>query len=288
MTDHLDYDLDDTGKIILDDVYDNPDPRPYFNALGKLDYVIPGVARPVFSRVIDAMRHVRERFDIKALDVGCSYGINAATLKYGLSMDELYARYGSQAVDDLARDELVASDREFYAGHVGDPALKVAGLDVAAQAVEYALDAEILDGGIVANLETVDLKPKAAARVATADIILSTGCIGYARERTVEQLAAASEDNRPWMAHFVLRMFPFENFADLLASYGYVTESVDRTFLQRRFASDEERGQVLDNLAALGRDPTGMEADGWYHAEFFLSRPAREAEALPIGRILAS
>jgi hypothetical protein len=278
--------LDDTGKIVLDEVYDRPDPRHYFSSLGNLDYVIPGLAQPVFTSIIDAIRERRAPAVTQALDLGCSYGINAAILKYGLSMGELYDHYASDCVDHLDRADLVERDRAFYAERATDRALQVTGLDVAPCAVDYALDTEILDEGVVANLEVTNLGEDAAKKIGGADIVLSTGCIGYAREKTLEQLIEVN-DRRPWMAHFVLRMFPYEPFAEMMAQRGYVTETVNRTFLQRRFASRDEQGRVLDNLSALGIDPTGYETEGWYHAELFLSRPEGEAAALPIDQLLS-
>jgi len=81
----------------------------------------------------------------------------------------------------------------------------------------------------------------------------------------------------PWLAHFVLRMFPFEPVADCLAGYGYETIGYERVFRQRRFASAQEQALVLDTLAEVGVDSRGLEADGWLYARLFLSCPRGEA-----------
>jgi hypothetical protein len=44
----------------------------------------------------------------KVIDLGCSYGVNGALLKYGRSTDELYRLYGAGAVDLYAQP---AADR---------------------------------------------------------------------------------------------------------------------------------------------------------------------------------
>ena len=36
------FDLGDTGKIDLTQIYNQPDPRSYYQTLGQLDYRIPG------------------------------------------------------------------------------------------------------------------------------------------------------------------------------------------------------------------------------------------------------
>lgn len=269
--------LDDTGKIVLDHIYDKPDPISYFATLGRLDYVIPQEAGPIFRNVVQALRDQRGQEQVKALDLGCSYGVNAAILKCGLSMAELRETYAQARVAELDRAELVARDRALFAEAVADPCLEVAGLDVSAPAVGYALDAGLLDAGIVADLESAPLPAPAASVVAERDLVISTGCVGYISPVTFSHLLDATGDEKPWMVHFVLRMFGFAPFAEVLGAHGYVTETVERTFPQRRFATPEERAAVLDNLATLDIDPAGKEETGWYHADVYLSRPADQA-----------
>lgn len=75
------------------------------------------------------------------------------------------------------------------------------------------------------------------------------------------------------MAHFVLRMFPFDPVGKALAELGYRTVRVDEVFKQRRFAGPEEQRGVLDGMAAAGVDASGLEEDGWLYAQLYLSRP---------------
>lgn len=274
--------LDDSGKIILDHIYNEPDPRAYYSTLRAYEYSIPEEAAPVFRNVIDAMRNRGDSDALSLIDLGCSYGVNAAILKHGLSMDDLYERYSTTRMAGLDRDALISRDREFYAENISDPDLEVTGVDIADRAIGYAVETQMLDNGVAANLETGPLPDAAAGSVGGADLIISTGCIGYVKQPTLRKILDAGDGNEPWMAHFVLRMFPYEDFDTLFSEYGYVTETLPGTFRQRRFASDDEQAHVLDNLAELGIDPSGKEADGWYHAEFHLSRPAAAAEAEPL------
>ncbi|WP_245689734.1 hypothetical protein [Streptomyces chattanoogensis] len=84
--------FDVTGKVSLAHLYDQPDPRAYFRVLQPLDYGVPQQAKPYFAKIITEYRESRHVAAPKVLDIGCSYGINAALLKYGATMDELYAR----------------------------------------------------------------------------------------------------------------------------------------------------------------------------------------------------
>ena len=80
--------LDETGKIDITDIYNKPDPRRYYSTLRHLDYQIPEAAKPVFQRVISAYRQAHEKDKVRVVDVGCSYGVNAALLKCGTSAGE--------------------------------------------------------------------------------------------------------------------------------------------------------------------------------------------------------
>ncbi|MCA1695022.1 MAG: hypothetical protein LC749_09955, partial [Actinobacteria bacterium] len=97
-----------------------------------------------------------------------------------------------------------------------------------------------------------------------------------------------SEGRAPWVAAFALRWVSYEDISDALSSYGLVTEKLEGyTFTQRRFTDETEREYVLEELAKMGIDTAGKEDTGWYHANFYLSRPVDEAE-IPAEALLAS
>src|SRR5262249_1509549 len=72
--------FDATGKVAFDHIYDRDDPRPYFAALQALDYCIPQEAKPYFIKLIQDYRAAEGVVVPTVLDIGCSYGINAALL----------------------------------------------------------------------------------------------------------------------------------------------------------------------------------------------------------------
>lgn len=277
---HITY--DETGKMFMNDIYNSESPTSYFSTLSSLDYRIPQEAKPKFQRLIEARRSATASESAKVVDLGCSYGVNSALLKHGLSMNDLYRHYGATEVGDL--EALRTSDRNLYADPA-DAALEVVGVDTADLAVSYALDAGILDAGVSTDLEVEDPTPKDIVAIENTDLIISTGCIGYVTETSLERLLESSADSRPWMAHFVLRMFDFAAAEEMLSTRGYATEKVDGLFRQRRFASAEEQQHALDNLRRLGIDPSGAEADGWYFAELHVARPEEVAKSIPLGEI---
>ncbi len=275
------------AKASMDHIYNQPDPRAYFRELRKLGYVIPGLAKPIFQKLIS---HLRRRQDdtVHVLDLGCSYGVNAALLKHDLPMSELYEHWGDKALAEVTTEEVVAYDRRFF-GDLDDPEdIKVIGFDQAESAIAYAEEAGLLDEGHAVNLETEPLPGPAKEDLAPVDLVTSTGCIGYVTEKSFDRLLPAVTQGRsPWIGNFVLRLFPFDSIEATLKDWGYVTEKLEgRTFVQRRFVSAEEQGSVVEQLREHGIDPTAEETEGHLLAEFYLSRPTDEVAKAPIERLL--
>jgi len=262
---------DETGKVSFDHVYAADDPRPYFRTLRRYDYVVPALARPHFARLVEEYRAARGVAVPTVLDVGCSYGVNAALLRCDVTLAALYDRYGA---GDEPRDALVAADRELVAA-TRTARVRVVGLDASAAALAYAVDAGFLDDGVVADLESGELTARQRAQLAGADLVVSTGCIGYVTEKTLLRIVDAAGGRLPWMAHVCLRMFPFDTIAGHLDDLGYETVAVGEPLRQRRFASEREQELVLERLAELGVADAG-ESGGWLYARLHVSRPAGE------------
>jgi hypothetical protein len=262
-----------TGKVSLDHIYTQPDPRAYFGTLRELDYCIPQLAKPYFALIIQDYLRARRIPTLRVLDIGCSYGINAALLKLDATMDELYERYCGPDAENQTRDALLVRDWELLRNRGRWNRARFTGLDVSHPALSYAHLAGFLDVAVHANLEENDPTQRQREQLAGTDLVISTGCLGYVGHRTISRIVKANGERRPWMAHFVLRMFPFEPVADSLAELGYETVHLARVFKQRRFASAEEQSLVLDTLSGVGVDPQGLETDGWLYAQLFISRP---------------
>lgn len=263
-----------SGKISLDHIYTQPDPRAYFSTLHRLDYGIPQLAKPYFADLIRELRTARRLPVPTVLDVGCSYGINAALLKCDIGMADLYARYRGAVAASRSRADLLAADRRLVEARHGLRRVRFTGLDASGPALAYALAAGFLDDAVHADLELNEATAEQRRQLAAADLVISTGCFGYVTDRTLSQISAARDEGPPpWMAHCVLRMFSFDPVAERLDAAGYDTVRIERVFRQRKFASAEEQQQVLDTLAEAGVDPTGLEAEGWLCAQLHISRP---------------
>jgi len=275
-------------KANFDNIYARPDPREYYRVLYGLDYIIPDLARPVFRALIAAREAAAGR-RVRVIDLGCSYGVNAALTRFPIDLGRLAQRYAGPEMQGLATKTLIELDRHYFHAWPLQTDAVFVGLDVSRPAVDYAREAGLLDIGICANLEHHEPTPYQAEIFSGADMIISTGCVGYVTRRTFRHLLAhARPGHPPWIASFVLRMFSYDEIADLFARYGLVTEKLEGvTFVQRRFHSEDELRATLAALEERGIDPTGKEADGLYHAELFVSRPADVARDTPLGAVLS-
>lgn len=284
---------DHSGKADFGSIYDRDDPREYFEVLGELGYRIPHHGQHVFSSLIGAKRdRSGDRSGlagVSVLDLCCSYGINAALLKHDVTMDDLYERYRSEELAHISSEKLAASDVEFYGRRRKEGAPVVAGLDSARSAITYALQARLLDAGFSENLEEDDPSDDLGRAASRADLVTVTGGISYITERTFDRLLdCASPERLPWIAAFPLRSVSYEPISGVLSKHGLVTEKLSgRTFDQRRFATPEERESTLRKLGTMSVDPTGKEAEGSYHTDFYLSRPAEEAAEVSLEELLA-
>jgi hypothetical protein len=275
------------AKMDFSELYHSQDPRNYFKYLGQLDYIIPHLAQPIFRQLIRARQEVQDA-PVTVLDLGCSYAINGALMKFTLRYEALRQRYTAPALQGLSSEALLELDRHYFNAWPKHPGVRVVGLDISEPAIRYAEACGILDDGLAVDLESNELTPAQADMLADVDVIVSTGCVGYVTSRTFARVMKASRRGRaPWVASFVLRMFPFDGIAATLAEHGLMTEPYEgATFVQRRFANREEMEAAIRAVEARELDSYGRETEGLYHADLFISRPPEEVERCPIQKLV--
>lgn len=262
------------------------DPRSYYSALGALDYKIPDVAEPVIRQLLGARARYHEDENI-VLDIGCSYGINAAIHRFPVNFECLHQRYAQREMMELRTEEMIGLDRHFYSSWPEIGSNRFIGLDISEPAVCYANEVGLHINGIASDLESNSLAASEAAIIRPANVLLSTGSVGYVTHRTYARLLEALP-TQPWIISFVLRMFPYDEFIAAFAERGMVTEKLaGSTFVQRRFRDKEEFERSLGALKSRGIDTSGFEAEGLFHAELFVSRPEADAKAMPLDTIVS-
>ncbi|MFI6586876.1 hypothetical protein [Embleya sp. NPDC050493] len=277
----------------FDDIYDRPDPRAFFRALGAFEYQTPHHAQRIFRRML-AMRTGSGGRDgrvasapVTVLDICCSYGINAALLNHDVTLAELYDRYGSAPIAALDTAELIEADRAFFAARRRPDAVRVVGLDVAANAVSYARAVGLLDEGFAENLESAPPSPALLAAARSTRLITVTGGASFLSPRSFRPFLADAPEPA-WVAAFVLRTGSYQAIADGLSAHGLVTEkAAPHTFPQRRFTSEREQRYAVEAVTAAAEDPRGKESAGYFHTALHLSRPPQDATAFPLAGLLS-
>jgi SAM-dependent methyltransferase len=265
-------------------IYDQPDPRAYFLTLEPFDYVIPQHGAELFARLLRA-RATADTRRPRVLDVCCSYGVVATLMKTELELADIYAHYREAGRQDLTSEHLVDEDRRLLQEHPRPGSPTVIGLDVAPNAVGYALATGALDAGVVENLEEDPPSAELGALMSEVDLITTTGGVGYVTEKTFDRLLVVAPDS-VWVAAFCLRAYDYSPISEALRTHGLQTERLLQTFPQRRFTGPEEERWAVAEVRKRGIDPAGKESEGYYHAEFYLSRPASEVERQPLAQLL--
>ncbi|MFB7509621.1 hypothetical protein [Streptomyces broussonetiae] len=263
------------GKARFDDIYDRPDPRTYFTRLAPLEYEIPHRAQPFFRQAAAARAALDDGrpHGPTVLDVCCSYGINAALLNHDVTLAEMYERYTSPASREMSTAQLMAWDKEFYAGRRRPGAVPVFGLDVSGPAVRYALEVGLLDAAFTDDLEQGPPGPPLRRALTEVGLVTLTGGGSYVTARTFTALLDGAR--RPvWVSAFVLRTVSYDPIVRALAAHGLrTTLDASGTYPQRLFTDEREQQYAVAAVRALGLDPAGREEGGRFHCLHYESRP---------------
>ncbi|WP_194377943.1 hypothetical protein, partial [Streptomyces durbertensis] len=280
-----------SGKSSFDDIYDQPDPRGYYRALRPYDYQVPHHAQTLVRRLLGTKPLVAagERGPLTVLDVCCSYGVNAALFNHTVTLQDLYRHYAdldSQADAGTDAARLAGNDRAYFAERRRYDAVRALGLDAAGNAVAYARSAGLLDRGFAENLERDEPSGELRRALADVSLVTVTGGVGYVTGRTFARLAAHLPD-RVWVLALVLRTVSYDDISAALAARGLRTVRADTTYVQRRFTDPEEQRNAVAAVTAAGLSPEGLEADGRFHAQLYLSGPAEPSGELLLPEVLS-
>ena len=90
---HRLYEGLNSHKTSFASIYDAPTPTAYFTAMRDAEYQIPQNAKLTTLVILRAAKRAKSRRSIRVLDVGCSYGVNAALLKHDISRRSLRALF---------------------------------------------------------------------------------------------------------------------------------------------------------------------------------------------------
>lgn len=252
--------------------YNEEMPHSYFSTMREVEYQIPENAKPKINILIDEIKKQRGGV-VSILDLGCSYGVLSALIRFGLPLRTLYRRYQHSTASFASRQ----SETLWYASQSKREDVKFFGIDTSPNAIDFALSVGLLEGGVAVDLEDQSNTPGDLSSLPDhVDLIVSTGCVGYITEVTFNKvLLHLTKGNPPIIASFVLRAFDYSNIETVLAQHGFKTFKLpETTFVQRRFKDCTEQDRILSLLrhSAVRHDRSELaEEDGYYRAELFVS-----------------
>ncbi len=266
----------------FENVYDLPDPRPYYRGLQPLDYRPPAIVSGYLKVHGSTIAAHRGKARLSILDFCSGYGANGALLNHALTLEELFAFYSEDADGEAA-----AQDSGFFAARrIEGPPFEVAGLDIAETALDYALRCDLIDQAHVVNLIEEPIGAALADFLTRCDVVAESGGIGAILLACYQRLLAhLSGPDRPWFLACPRPDWNRGALWDLFRGNGYVVERVSELIPYRRTMAGEHE-DAMARSRQHGHDPALHFRNGYYLFPLTLARPREAAEALPVERLL--
>ena len=258
------------------DIYAQKFPDAYLKEMKKLHYRIPDKTKPLYLLLAEQIIQKLSR-PINILDIGSSYGINSALLKYDLEMSDLDNFFLQEENTTLEQT------KQFFEKIPSKDSLNFYQIDISEPALQFSEQVKLCKKGICVNLETANLHLK---ELPSCDMIIATGCIGYIGYKAFSNLfelikkqqsnSPESESDKPIFAFSVLRIFDMEKIQKTFDYYGYSLVKIDlNPIRQRRFSDIDEQNQTISLLSNKRIDTKELEDDGHFYADFYVASPKR-------------
>jgi hypothetical protein len=237
----------------FDQVYDLPDPRPYWAGLLPTAYRIPIVVAGAI-RALSA--HATEGTPLRVIDFACGHGAVGAMLRHKLKMEDIYAYYTMSDWQPDQPTKYRALDREWYRRHLltaPSPPIEITGLDVAGRALAYAAEMGLIDA--VAHENLIEAQPSDALRdkLLSTDLIVEAGAVGDEGVQFGVYRAILAMGARPVIMRIERPDVDLRDVDELLAATGYVTHTLGPTIRYRKPLGPAEAARVLKVAATLGK-----------------------------------
>ena len=283
----MSYRTENKAKANFDDAYVQPTPHDYVRSMALHNYQIGDRTRPYCIAAAELLKERNaEAWPLQMLDVGCSYGMGSAFVRHGCSVDEIVSFFASRAPMDYS--SCCAAMRKWL--NIIPPArdMRCVGMDSAAPAIQFGLDAGLLDGGIGRNLEDPDAHPTETDLkwFRSCNLLVSTGAIGYVTETTLSKvLPHLGEDHPdgfgPLAVISILRMFEIGPIVSAFDRAGLCLTSVPGIRLpQRNFVDKAEQSSVRRLLHDRGISTRNYEDEGTLYADLFVAAPDEQLSEL--------
>ena len=269
-------------KDEFDRIYDLEDPGPYYRALSPADYRMPGVLGSLIKAIHPLLSKARGKADgvVRVLDFGCGYGANGALLRHRASMADLYAYYAGRAWQPGDGRANWARDRRYFeARRFGDDGYFIGGVDIAGNALAYALELGFIDRAFHEDLVS-DVPSAACSRfLSSVDLIIECGGVGPILHQVFQRvLDACGPAHRPWFIFCPRPDVDWRTLNELWNARGYRTEHCRKTPVKyRKPLGEYERRNMLELARALGRSDDEIMRDDYLLVNMTLARHHRDA-----------
>ena len=267
---------------LFDDTYDQRDCRAYYRMLRDHGYSNHTHAIPAFRAVLDALIRQRELDAPRIFDFASSYGIVTALLKHDISADAFLDRYDDPGLDHLDHRQMARRDAAWLTGVPRRyPQAVFAGLDVAANAVEYGRAVGLFDHAFAENLQDSPASEPLKRYLATTDLIVECGSVAHLMPVALDRMLELSAPRRPWVVTSPVRGNERKQAFEVLHDHGLSVRALGAPFRHRRFDSASEQADAIGIARAAGHDTQGYETTGYFYAQVFVAGPPDEVADLP-------
>ncbi len=162
------------------------------------------------------------------------------------------------------------------------------GLDVAGNAVRYALAVEAAKVGFTDDLTAAAPGVSLSLFLERCDLVVEAGALGGLLAPAFERLTAATRAARPWILFCPRPDTDPAPAAAVLEAAGYRVDALGAPVGYRKPLSEAERAEVAAAAAARGVDPNAaFDGDGFMRVQMRLARPAAQADTPPLSDLSA-
>jgi len=263
-------------KTNFRDIYTQNSPYEYLKEMDRLEYRIADSTKPLYNSIIEQLEETLSRH-INILDLGSSYGINSALIKYNLTMLELNNFFLTETKPTKKET------KQFYKEYKNKDNINFYQIDISKEALKFSEEMNLCVRGINVDLEIEKLKlPELLAKM---DLVIATGCVGYIgykaffnllkviKNRQLNSKKSEKEYVSPIFAFSVLRMFDMNDIKEIFEMYDYsIVKSDIKPIHQRSFSNVKEKTQTISLLHEMKIDTKKYEDTGNFYADFYIAR----------------
>jgi hypothetical protein len=259
------------------DIYTQDSPTGYLKEMNRLEYSISDSTKPLYNIIIKELEGKLSR-PINVLDLGSSYGINSALMKYNLTMSELNDFF-LKGTEPTKKET-----QQFYEKCTINDNTNFYQIDISDEALKFSEEMNLCEKAINVDLETEELDlPKLVSNI---DLVIATGCIGYIGYKAFSNILVGIKNSQsnstdpeiehtaPIFAFTVLRMFDMGDIQEIFKRHNYSLVKIDLDpICQRNFSTPEEKMKTCSLLHGMGIDTKKYEDEGKFYADYYVARP---------------